>query len=102
MIDLGTVNELTSMTVACSFFNAAGSAITPVTSTYRVDTDNNSSIVATTSFTPPNINITSAQNAFYGSNHKTEKRIGTIHWTYGSEEGWDYFTYTIQGLQFAP
>jgi hypothetical protein len=102
-VDLGNIDESTSCTIACTFIDENGAEVTPDSATYRIDTDTATSIVTTTAFDPPDILITSAQNALVANSGMSQIRRVTVHWLYGSsKEGWSDCTYTILPLKFAP
>jgi hypothetical protein len=99
---LGNINENTSCTIQCVFEDESGATFIPTSATYKINSDTAVIIVGVTTFTPPNISITAAQNALLGNKRNPQKRYLTVSWVYGTKSGYSDCTYTILPLAFGP
>ena len=94
------VNERTSSVQPCTFKDENGNTITPDTATYQIDDASGTNITpAGTAFTPPNINISAADNRILDSTKSGERRKITVRYTYGSgKAGADEHEYMVKNL----
>lgn len=83
---LGTVNEKTSVSFACGFFDENGNPVTPTTASYQLDdikAEGNTVITPVTSFTPGTLDISADENRILDASRPIERRMLTILWTWG-------------------
>ncbi|OHB77706.1 MAG: hypothetical protein A2Z25_20690 [Planctomycetes bacterium RBG_16_55_9] len=97
---MDVVNEKTSTIQPCTFTDELGAPVTPTSATYSIHDESGYEIVAPlTAFTPPDIIITATHNRILDSAKSAERRVITVHFTYGSgKEGSGEIMYIVKNL----
>jgi hypothetical protein len=99
----GPVNEGSSCTLSCTFYDENGNAVTPTEATYRLDdikATGDTNITPETAFTPGDLEISADENRILDASKQNERRMVTIRWTYagGAKKGASQEEYLLKNL----